>query len=698
MLRHVKRKHAAEFGRSIGLLENQLQSGFTIVNNNNRKSQMAKKRNPPEKKSPVWLFFKKICNGRGAQCNSCQTLLKISNNGTTSMLRHLKSKHQLEFEESLRLQNEATEATEATNTLEELVSSTPRHEPDGLQQSTLEMEVIDASLAEGVVGEASDSVCMPQETKICTDYKPMAYHTIKVTLPEHKNMLDDASLGKQALDDLVLQMIYLDMRPMSIVDDRGFRALLNGLDQRYELPSQTDLIKQLGEVFTSKREILAKQLNEVSWVSLSTDMWTHQSGKTFLTVTAHFITANWELKSCVLDTSAIPESFTEEDIAEAMREILIAWNIQNKIFTIVTDNSETMTEAVKLLKQEHLSCFAHTLHSLVTNSLAKVDGLADVLQKVKNIVQFFNRDKQSETFTVQQQETPETRQSQPKKLISDVKNRWNSSFYMLQRYLELHALVSTALNLLEKEEMIITTEESEVLSSVVIALQPLEEVTRELCFEKTTPVSKIIPIINVLKLALSENSSVMGGVMKELTDTLLDQIQSKFPDLHERFQFYCPTYLDPRFRKFAFNDMSAYQRIQDRLKQELECIAEVTPVTTTNVSTEERTSSSSLWNRYDEDVAQQLSSPGTRPDIELRRYAEERPIPRSSSPLDWWRKHDTMFPQLQEVAKKYLCCPGISVQPDRVYSENGENVYLRRSCLAKEHIDQIIFLNENESL
>ena len=44
MLRHVKRKHAAEFGRSIGLLENQLQSGFTIVNNNNRKSQMAKKR------------------------------------------------------------------------------------------------------------------------------------------------------------------------------------------------------------------------------------------------------------------------------------------------------------------------------------------------------------------------------------------------------------------------------------------------------------------------------------------------------------------------------------------------------------------------------------------------------------------------------------------------------------------------------
>ena len=101
--------------------------------------------NPPAKKSPVWLFFKKICNGRGAQCNSCQTLLKISNNGTTSLLRHLKSKHQLEFEESLRLQNEATEATEATNTLEELVSSTPRHEPDGLQQSTLEMEVIDAS-------------------------------------------------------------------------------------------------------------------------------------------------------------------------------------------------------------------------------------------------------------------------------------------------------------------------------------------------------------------------------------------------------------------------------------------------------------------------------------------------------------------------------------------------------------------------
>ena len=364
-----------------------------------------------------------------------------------------------------------------------------------------------------------------------------------------------------------------------------------------------------------------------------------------------------------------------------------------QIFTIVTDNSDTMTEAVKLLKQEHLPCFAHTLHSLVTNSLAKVDGLADILQKVKDIVQFFNHDQNGGMMEEQQQEDPE---NQPKKLISDVESRWNSSFYMLQRYLELHAPVSTALAILEKEEMIISTEDSEVLSSVVAALQPLEEVTRELCFEKTTLVSKIIPIIYVLKLALSENSSVMGGVMKQLTDTLLDQIQLKFPDLHQRFQFYCSTYLDPRFKKFAFSDEAALEKIQDRLREEVISVGDVSQASGNPVSIVDH--GSSLWDRFDEDIAKQCSSSTARPDIELRRYAEEQPIPRFSNPLEWWRIHGPMLPQLQEVAKKCFSCPGIRVQSERMFSDIGENVYLRRSRLAEEFVERIIFLNENGSL
>jgi len=209
-------------------------------------------------------------------------------------------------------------------------------------------------------------------------------------------------------------------------------------------------------------------------------------------------------------------------------------------------------------------------------------------------------------------------------------------------------------------------------------------------------VSKIIPIIYVLKLALSENSSVMGGVMKQLTDTLLDQIQLKFPDLHQRFQFYCSTYLDPRFKKFAFSDEAALEKIQDRLREEVISVGDVTQASGNQDRLKEEVISvgdvtqasgnpvsivdhgSSLWDRFDEDIAKQCSSSTARPDIELRRYAEEQPIPRFSNPLEWWRIHGPMLPQLQEVAKKCFSCPGISVQSERMFSDIGENVYLRR--------------------
>ncbi len=52
-------------------------------------------------------------------------------------------------------------------------------------------------------------------------------------------------------------------------------------------------------------------------IALTTDiLWTSQQTKAFITVTAHYISPEWVLKSAVLDTVRMVKSHTTDNIAE----------------------------------------------------------------------------------------------------------------------------------------------------------------------------------------------------------------------------------------------------------------------------------------------------------------------------------------------------------------------------------------------
>jgi len=58
------------------------------------------------------------------------------------------------------------------------------------------------------------------------------------------------------------------------------------------------------------------------------------------------------------------------------------------------------------------------------------------------------------------------------KMIQEVETRWNSTFYMLERMVEQHQAVKTALCLLNRNTMCITTAELQQLKNAVTVLQP----------------------------------------------------------------------------------------------------------------------------------------------------------------------------------------------------------------------------------
>lgn len=64
--------------------------------------------------------------------------------------------------------------------------------------------------------------------------------------------------------------------------------------------------------------------------------------------------------------------------------------------------------------------------------------------------------------------------------------------------------------------------------------------------------------------------------------------------------------------------------------------------------------------------------------------------------LEWWKKNESYFPRLSQVAKFFLAVPASSVPSERIFSTAGEIVNKKkRSRLHCANVDLLIFLNKN---
>lgn len=79
--------------------------------------------------------------------------------------------------------------------------------------------------------------------------------------------------------------IYIaSMRPYAVVEEPGFKDLVKVLEPRYSGPSHARAEVE-HELFTAQA------------VALTTDGWISRSTESYLTITAHFITSEWEMIS-----------------------------------------------------------------------------------------------------------------------------------------------------------------------------------------------------------------------------------------------------------------------------------------------------------------------------------------------------------------------------------------------------------------
>lgn len=155
------------------------------------------------------------------------------------------------------------------------------------------------------------------------------------------------------------------------------------------LPSRKKITNTLlAAKYATVSERVKCELADVEFVSITTDMWTSNSTESFVAVTAHFVTQQWQLKTLLLNCVRFEGSHTSENIKSGVLDVCTEWGIQQKVQAIVTDNARNMIRAVELLEFKHWPCFAHTLNLVVQDA---VDTCKTLRIKVKKIARFFNK-------------------------------------------------------------------------------------------------------------------------------------------------------------------------------------------------------------------------------------------------------------------------------------------------------------------
>ncbi|CAH1113886.1 unnamed protein product [Psylliodes chrysocephalus] len=168
--------------------------------------------------------------------------------------------------------------------------------------------------------------------------------------------------------------------------------------------------------------------------------------RSFLGLTAHCGVVTG-LNSVTLGVYELSERRTSEYLSEILLNTFREWGINPEtISAVVTDNAGNIVKAIDLAfsQRKHIPCFAHTLN-IGAQTILHNDKLKNIILKMESIITWF---KQSciASDELRKATTEET------KLIQDISTRWNSTYFMIERFLKLCVYVNEIVSLLSPFE------------------------------------------------------------------------------------------------------------------------------------------------------------------------------------------------------------------------------------------------------
>lgn len=379
--------------------------------------------------------------------------------------------------------------------------------------------------------------------------------------------------------------------PLSLFEKAAFRKMFMAVNKaagkivNINAQSLRTEILTLGMMASeaTRRELVGKH------VSYTSDHWTGPNDETYTTVTAHYISEDWVMRSVCIDFKVFQGRTTGENIYDDIMTVLARFVSEGQAPDFVqdtigiTDTTGNMGKLGKFLRDnghEHAYCTDHVFHltailafsgklllqylhcasllpvsfyidcsSSLTNVvsvllfttphlhsllLAKgVPGVAVAMGKLRAMIGYFEHSTQAMAKLLHAQATsdsPEYKGKRPRKLLQDVVTRWWSTFRAIRQARFLRRIIQSlhALGTIDCE--VPTDAEWTILHQTEIALETMASFQETLEGEKYVTSSLVpIAVFQVRKhfMAVTQNSETVEPV-KALTVKLLDDFDKRY--------------------------------------------------------------------------------------------------------------------------------------------------------------------------
>ncbi|XP_010163933.1 zinc finger BED domain-containing protein 1-like, partial [Antrostomus carolinensis] len=566
------------------------------------------------RKSKVWNYYTKLGDAY-VECNICKKQLSF-HNSTTTMREHLVRKHSM--------------------------------------RNTLLSQLKDDQLTE------SDYPAQESVAKRCRQTTPESGFNHGASCSEPRN---------DVMVELVLEMIFRDLQPLSVVKDKGFGLLVGFLEPGFALPSPAQLAGKLRQRYNVVKQHLERYLQTAQSMVVCVEFWISQLGWTYRTVTANFIDEEWRRARCGLETRQADGD--EADFGEKLHNILSEFGLSGKAVSCVMHNTpgsaaESRWHLEKTPNWSSLCCAARTLHLCIQTGL-EVEQVQEALSIARGIVRFFQQDAKA---TCSLNSKLEAINKTKLKLVVDVVSRWVTTMEMCENLLDLKWAIMSVLEEHPKGVLVVQNladHQWKLLQDLVLVMRTIKIATSFLGEEQNVSISSLMPCVHGIISTIGQQAEEVGAAIKMVIGNIRSELTRRWGLAEEEKVLENPaviaSFLDPRFKEMRFLSPNLRSELHQRVKNLLSQLfhqqspsapqfwvpnsdhkAEGGDTGSQLPAHKDRCSSSTLQSIYDLLLGKDPTE--SMPEIhqQLENYIVEPLCKRSTNPLDWWKNNEHRFP------------------------------------------------------
>ncbi|XP_076597633.1 zinc finger BED domain-containing protein 4 [Chaetodon auriga] len=562
------------------------------------------------------------------------------------------------------------------------------------------------------------------------------------------------------ISEAIAKMIVRDLQPVSIVENQGFRELLQLLEPRYTPERQHYIQSQLLPAYAYQAQLATRQaLASTHALSLSLDLWRGLTGATsgYLGVTCHFLTSDWQMRSALLACLPLTGGSSGNRVLSDFDEVCHSHGVSGRAFRVVADpflatttvkpcglpgfmvsppltngqneddeeevgNGNSVEEGIRnghgdsgeegewedLWEQGlgvcRVDCFSRSLEQCVSEGLHSCPQLSSTLAKAACFYNYITSAVPPEKLT-QVFDGPGLIMGGPGNTPLTARD-WAAQLKVLRRLLD-------SVEFLEEMsgpgELALGGSERALLRELTDTLEPFTEAwdmvhgdrQADMQTDRHVSISLALPCVLGLRKHLSETSTPL---CPSLLVGLSQALESQLAPILEDPLYITATTLDPQFKlTWSSNPDWHRQVLLEELSKHSTASSPIDPNTDLHPQSQtppapapSPVSSLSRPCKLFSFIKQRPATQAKSLEQELAIYLREEPTDEEA--LHYWRRKAIDFPLLAQVAKRAFTIPACGTVVESIFTSAGRCLRPERGRILPKNLETLIYLKANYKL